>query len=112
MEKIQALGVLAKIEDRMLNRVNLGFNPEVLDVLDNVEASNEEIEQIKIRISNEILIRLFSIANSAYYGSLKKGAIRTFYEVVNRVGMNHTKALIIIFVVLGDAVASRGRSTP
>jgi hypothetical protein len=96
MEKIQALGILAKIENRMLNKVNLGFNPEVLDILDNVEASNEEIERIKMRISNEILIRLFSIANSAYYGSLKKGTIRTFTEVVSRVGMNHTKALIII----------------
>ncbi len=99
MEKINALGLLAKIEDRMLNKINLGFNPEVLDVLDNVEASNEEIERIKLRISNEILIRLFSIANSAYYGSLKKGSIRTFSEVVSRVGMNHTKALIIIFAL-------------
>lgn len=99
MEKIQALGILAKIENKMLNKINLGFNPAVLDVLDNMEASNEEIERIKIRISNEILIRLFSIANSAYYGSLKKGSIRTFYEVVSRVGMNHTKALIIIFAL-------------
>ncbi len=99
MEKIRALGILAKIEDRMLNRINLGFNPEVLDVLDNVEASTEEIESIKMRISNEILIRLFGVANSAYYGSLKKGSIRTFSEVVSRVGMHHTKALIIILAL-------------
>jgi hypothetical protein len=44
-------------------------------------------------------MRVFNIANSAYYGSLRKGSIYTFYEVVTRLGMNHTKALIIVLAL-------------
>jgi hypothetical protein len=44
-------------------------------------------------------MRVFNIANSAYYGSLRKGSIYTFYEVVTRLGMSHTKALIIILAL-------------
>jgi hypothetical protein len=80
----------------MLDAETLGFSPDVLAILDNVEASNNEIEMLKFRIGQEILVKIFNIANSAYYGSLKKGVIHTFYEVVTRLGMSHTKALIFI----------------
>jgi len=99
MEREEIINLLNIIEAKMIDKVTLGFSPEVLGVLDNVEASNSEIELLKARIGNEILMRVFNVANSAYYGSLRKGSIYTFYEVVTRLGMTHTKALIIILAL-------------
>jgi hypothetical protein len=99
MDREEIVSLLDIIEEKMIDKVTLGFSPEVLGILDNVEASNYEIELLKARIGNEILMRVFNIANSAYYGSLRKGSIYTFYEVVTRLGMNHTKALIIILAL-------------
>ena len=96
MEQQEIIDLLDAIEEKMIDKVTLGFSPEILAILDDVEASNYEIEMLKARIGNEILMRIFNIANSAYYGSLRKGSIYTFYEVVTRLGMSHTKALIII----------------
>jgi hypothetical protein len=87
------------VEEKMMNADTLGFSPDVLAVLGNVEAGNEEIEMLKFRIDQEILIKIFNIANSAYYGTLNKGAVHTFYEVVTRLGMSHTKALIILLAL-------------
>lgn len=99
MEREEIISLLDVIETKMISSETLGFSPEVLEVLDNVEASNEEIELLKTQIGNEILMRIFNIANSAYFGTLKKGGIATFYEVVTRLGMSHTKVLIIIFAL-------------
>ncbi|HPK54440.1 MAG TPA: HDOD domain-containing protein [Smithellaceae bacterium] len=99
MDNNEIISILDSIEEKMIDKVTLGFSPEVLGILDDVEASNHEIELLKARISNEILMRIFNIANSAYYGSLRKGSIYTFYEVVTRLGMSHTKALIIILAL-------------
>lgn len=96
MQQEEILSLLDVIEEKMLDADTLGFSPDVLAILDNVEASNNEIEMLKFRIGQEILMKIFNVANSAYYGSLKKGTIHTFYEVVTRLGMSHTKALIII----------------
>jgi HD-like signal output (HDOD) protein len=97
--------VLKKIEDRMISRVNLGFDLEVLSVLDNADASSHQIEALKGRLSSEILLRLLSIASSVYYGSLKRGAVNSFYEAVSRLGMDQTKAFIII---LAQQALARG----
>jgi HD-like signal output (HDOD) protein len=97
--------VLKKIEDRMISRINLGFDLEVLSVLDNADASSNQIEALKSRLSSEILLRLLSIASSVYYGSLKRGAVNSFYEAVSRLGMDQTKAFIII---LAQQALARG----
>lgn len=99
MDVVEIISLFDSIEEKMINKETLGFEPDVLDVLDNVEASNREIEMLKIQIGNEILILLFSIANSAYYGSIRKGKISSFYEVVTRLGMSHVKVLIIVLAL-------------
>ncbi|MEI6609401.1 MAG: HDOD domain-containing protein [Deltaproteobacteria bacterium] len=96
MEQKEVIDLLDAMEEKMLDKVTLGFSPEILAILDDMDASNNEIEMLKPRIGNEIMMHIFNIANSAYYGSLRKGSIYTFYEVVTRLGMSHTKALIII----------------
>jgi hypothetical protein len=99
VQKEEIVNLLDIIEDKMMDADTLGFSPEVLAVLDDVEASNDDIEMLKFRIEQEILVKIFNIANSAYYGALKKGNIHTFYELVTRLGMSHTKALIIILAL-------------
>jgi hypothetical protein len=99
MQQEEILSILDEIEEIMLSEKTLGFSPDVLAILDNVEASNREIEMLKFRIGQNILTRIFNVANSAYYGSMKKGAIHTFYEVVTRLGMSHTKAMVIILAL-------------
>ncbi len=96
MRQEEIVSILDNIEKKILTSETMGFSPDVLAVLDNIEASNKEIEMVKFRIGHDILLRLFSFANSAYYGKINKGGIHTFYELVTRLGMNHTKALIII----------------
>jgi len=99
MEQKEIIDLLDTIEETMINKGTLGFSPEILAILDNVDASNLEIEMLKAQIGNVILMHIFNIANSAYYGSLKKGSLYSFYEVVTRLGMVHTKILIIILAL-------------
>ncbi|MCX5846863.1 MAG: HDOD domain-containing protein [Deltaproteobacteria bacterium] len=95
MDTEKAQQILLDIEDKILNSVNLGFDPEVLDLLNNPDASEGQIELLKAKIGDEILARLFNIANSVYYGQLKRGPVDTFYKVVSRLGMDFTRVLII-----------------
>ncbi len=99
MNQDEIINLFDSIEEKMINKDTLGFAPEVLEVLDNVEAGNQEIEMIKLQISNEILMLVFSIANSAYYKNIRKGRISSFYEVVTSLGMNHVKVMIIILAL-------------
>ena len=85
------------IELTLIKNSVLGFDPTILLVLDNVEIGQREIENLKSRLGPDIFTYLFNIANSAYHGSLKMGQVEHFFDVVNRIGMQHTKALIIQF---------------
>jgi hypothetical protein len=76
----------------------LGFDPTILSVLDNVDIGRDEIDNLKSRLGTHIFAHLFNIANSAYHGSLKMGPVQHFFDVINRIGMQNTKALIILFV--------------
>ncbi|MGA3207847.1 MAG: HDOD domain-containing protein [Syntrophales bacterium] len=88
--------IISDIEDKILNNVNLGFDPDVLTVLSDPDANESEIELLKSKMGDEILVRLFSIANSSYYGHLKRGTVDTFYKVVSRLGMDFARVLIIL----------------
>jgi HD-like signal output (HDOD) protein len=87
--------IILDIEEKILNSVNVGFDPDVLAVLSDPDADEGEIELLKSKVGDEILVRLFSIANSAYYGHLKRGSVDTFYKVVSRLGMDFARVLII-----------------
>src|SRR5512135_1501785 len=89
---------IESIELALMEEDILGFDPTVLSVLDNVEIGRAEIETLKSRLGAHIFSHLFNIANSAYHGSLKLGPVQHFFDVVNRIGTQHTKALIILFV--------------
>ncbi len=95
MDADKATLILSDIEDKIFNKINFGFDPEVLDVLNNHDASEREIELLKAKIGDDLLARLFGVANSAYYGQLKRGTVDTFYKVVSRLGMDFARVLII-----------------
>lgn len=95
MDDEKANLILADIEDKIFDKVNLGFDPEVLDVLDNPDVSDREIELLKSKIGDDIMVRLFGVANSVHYGQLRRGSVDTFYKVVSRLGMDFTRVLII-----------------
>jgi len=87
------------IEETLLKEGVLGFDPQVLSVLDDPNISQKDIENLKIKLGPEIFNHLFSIANSAYHGSLKMGPVRHFFDVVTRLGMEHTKVAILLFAM-------------
>lgn len=97
MEEQRAQSIVSDITEKIFDEVNLGFDPEVLDVLSNLDSSEQQIELLKAKIGEDILARLFGIANSVYFGQLKRGRVDAFYEVVTRLGMDFTK-LIILFM--------------
>ncbi len=89
---------IEKIELTLMKDEILGFDPTILSILDNVEIGKDEIENLKSKLGAHIFSHLFNIANSAYHGSLKMGPVQHFFDVVNRIGLQHTKALIILFI--------------
>jgi hypothetical protein len=87
------------IEESLLKEDVFAFDPVVLSVLDDPDASQIEIENLKVKLEPDLFNHLFSIANSAYHGSLKMGRARHFYDVVTRLGMEHTKVAILLFAL-------------
>jgi len=113
-----SLKIIADIEEKIIEGLDLGFDPQILKVLDDMEADKREIEAIKEKISEATLIRLLGIANSVYYGRLRKGNISTFGEAVLRLGMEYTKSLIISLTLFNltrdkevEVIAARGFAT-
>lgn len=89
--------ILLDIEKKVLDKFNFGFNPDAITLLNDPNVSQREIEDIKGKISVEILAKIMEIANSAYFGTLKKGKVTTFYDAVIHLGMKHTELLILYF---------------
>ena len=101
---------LVDIEKKVFNALGFGFNPEVLEILNDEKASPGEIESIKSRLQQNVAMRLYGIANSVYYGKLRRGKISSFLEVFMRLGADHTKTYIIILTLLELARGVRARS--
>lgn len=91
------------IFDETLGKVSLGFDPEVLKILDDPESSEKEREAIKEKISQEIAGHLMQLANSAYFGKINLGKIASFAAVILRLGTIYIKIFIIGFGLLALA---------
>lgn len=79
-----------------LESLNLGFDPHVLSILDNEDAGQDKIEQLKFGLSGEIASRLLARANSAaLFGKINPGDARSFTEAVFRLGMTPAKIYIL-----------------
>jgi len=101
MESGQAFAIIDKIEKDLTGRIHDRFlKPEIFQTLDNPDAPREAIEALRVKIGDEISLSLFGIANAVYLGTLRRGDARTFFEVVNRLGLYQVKALILALAVL------------
>lgn len=88
--------ILLDIEEKILAHMDLGFDPEILLILDNEDARQEDIENIKFKLSDGILVRLFNKANSVvHFGKIKSGDTNNFLKIVMRLGMKHAKVYIM-----------------
>ena len=87
------------IELTLIKDSVLGFDPAILSILDDVEIGQDQIENLKPKLGSDVFIYLFNIANSAYHGSSKMGSVKHFFDVVNRLGMQYTKGLILQFAM-------------
>lgn len=90
------LRLLGDIEEKVVDNLNLGFDPKVLEVLDDESADAHEIEQLKNSLEKSITTRMFGMANSLYYGKLHAGSVAGFFEVVLRLGMKPAKTFILV----------------
>ena len=88
------------IFEATLGKVNLGFDPAVMHILDNPESSEEEREGIKKEISQEIVIRLMDLASSAFLGNIGRGKAASFAATVLRLGTTYVKIFIMGFALL------------
>jgi len=90
-------------------KVNLGFDPSVLEILDDAESSEKEREEIKGKVSQEIVARLIHLAESAYLGNISQGKAESFAAVIMRLGAIYVKIFIIGFALLALAKDERSK---
>lgn len=93
----EAFRLIDAIDDTLARKVlAASISPEVFSTLDDINAGRREIEGIEFKINEAIRLRLKAIASSVYIGSLRRGNVGSFYDVINCLGMHRTKALIIV----------------
>ena len=90
------LARLSDIYEKVIEKLNLGFDPSVLIVLDNEDAHQTDIERLKFKIKEQIVARLLGRANSVVlFGKVKPGDASSFTKVVLRMGMKPAKIYIL-----------------
>jgi hypothetical protein len=105
-EEIQKADI---IFNDIMGKVTLGFDPTVLKILDDPESSEQDREEIKNKISQEIAAHLMQLANSAYLGKISLGKTASFATAILRLGTIYVKILIIAFSFLALAKDDRSK---
>lgn len=102
-----ATGEGGMLEDigRTLDDLNLGFDANVLKVLDDERARPAQIEDLKEHLGELVAARLFGVANSNYYGGLRSGRLTRFTDVVMHLGTDATKSMAIFIALMALAHA-------
>jgi hypothetical protein len=97
MDVDEAFRLIDRIDEVMAKKIQFAsVPPDVFRTLDDVNASRREIEQIEPKLNESVNLRLKAIASSVYIGTLRRGDISSFYDVVNCLGTNRTKALLFM----------------
>lgn len=101
-----------------LERLDLGFDPKVLNILDDETATPQKIDELRDHLGETVSARLFSIANSVHYGKARSGHITRIRDVVTHLGTDATRAMVMFIALraLGDTeemnlVFARGFAT-
>ena len=93
----QALALIEKIDRTMAGHF-FGANipADVFQSLDDPNLGRQDLELIGFKLGDDLCLKLTAIANSVYLGTLRRGSVDSFYDVVNCLGMEKAKALIIM----------------
>lgn len=87
--------ILKEIEEKIIKKIDLGFDPEILKILDNEEITKMQIEPLKDLLSKGVVARLFGLGNSIYYGRVRAGKFTDFSEIILRLGLGPSKIYIL-----------------
>ncbi|MBI4292869.1 MAG: HDOD domain-containing protein [Betaproteobacteria bacterium] len=87
--------LLAAIEEYLAGEGNFGIDPQVLAILDDLEASKSEIASIENLIDEMIAIRLRKLAGAVFRGMTGHGKPKTFNDVIASLGTQPAKNFII-----------------
>jgi hypothetical protein len=87
--------ILVEIEEKIIRKTDLGFNPEILEVLDRTDARRVEIEGLREGLGEGVVARLFGLGNSIHYGRLRAGKFTDFSEIIFRLGFGPSKIYIL-----------------
>jgi hypothetical protein len=116
VETQEDLDLLKNIEAQVLDKMNLGFSPDIISILDNEDARQEDIEKIKLKLRQDVLSRLIGRANLvSQLGKAKGAEAQEFLNVVMRLGMKPAKVYILAFTLYFlspelEGLAARGFS--
>jgi hypothetical protein len=91
----QDLEILSEIEEKTIRRVDIGFDPQVLQILDQEDATRRQIGGLKESLSAGVLARLFGLGNSIHYGRLRAGKMTDFADIILRLGLGPSKIYIL-----------------
>ena len=94
-ENEKDLLILTEIEEKVMKNINLGFDVQVLETLEREDVTRKDIEALKEVISKDIVVRLFGVGNSIYYGRLRAGKFSNFSEIILRLGTEPAKVYIL-----------------
>ncbi len=96
MDDIRAFQLIDEIDKQLPELVkDQSFNPDVLNILDDLDADRRAIETIPAQIGEAVWLRIQEIAAAMYSGNLRQGAATSFYDIVTRLGMYQTKVMIM-----------------
>lgn len=88
---------------KYIDDLDVGFDFNVLSVLDDDEATPAMIEALKDKLGSTVAARLFCIANSVHFGKNRSGKITKFMAVVNHLGTRMTKSTAIFIALHSQA---------
>jgi len=89
------LAILKEVEEKIIKEVDIGFDPDVLQTLDQEDVPRSQIENLKNQLSEGVVTRLFGLGNSVHYGRLRAGKMTDFADVVLRLGLGPSKIYIL-----------------
>ena len=89
------LEILKEIEERTIKGADLGFDPQVLRILDQEDATRAQIGSLKDSLSAGVVTRLFSLGNSIHYGRMRAGKMTDFADIIFRLGLGPAKIYIL-----------------
>ncbi len=87
--------ILKEIEEKIIKKADLGFDPKVLQILDQEDATRSQIGGLKESLGTGVVTRLFSLGNSIHYGRLRAGKMTDFADVILRLGLGPSKIYIL-----------------